>query len=87
MLNHIEHSINLLKANEPKEGYHLAFSGGKDSICILQLAKMAGVKYKAYFYMTTLDPPEILKFIKTYYPEVIWLRPQTSMFKLIEKKV
>lgn len=85
-MSKIDYSIELIKKHEPPEGYHLAFSGGKDSICILQLAKMAGVKYRAYFYMTTLDPPDVLKFIKTFYPEIIWLRPETSMFKLIEKK-
>ncbi|PKP01816.1 MAG: phosphoadenosine phosphosulfate reductase [Bacteroidetes bacterium HGW-Bacteroidetes-6] len=82
----IQSSIEILQQNEPAEGYHLAFSGGKDSIVILHLAKMSGVKYTAYFYMTTLDPPDVLRFIKKYYPEVVWLRPKMSMFQLIEKK-
>ena len=82
----IERSIEIIKNHEPKEGYHLAFSGGKDSICIYHLAKMAKVKFTPYFYMTTLDPPDVLKFIKKFYPEVKWLKPELSMFQLIEKK-
>jgi len=87
-MNHqqkIDNSIKLLREHEPPEGYHLAFSGGKDSICILKLAKMSGVKFTAYFYMTTLDPPEILQFIRKYYSDIIWLRPKKSFFKLIEE--
>lgn len=82
----IKYSIALLKEHEPLEGYHLAFSGGKDSICIYRLAQMAGVKFKAYFCMTTVDPPDVLRFIKTYYPEVTFLRPKKSMFQLIESR-
>lgn len=84
--NKTQSTIDFLRAHMPASGYHLAFSGGKDSIVILQLAKMAGVKFNAYFYMTTLDPPDVLRFIKKFYPEVIWLRPKMSMFQLIEKK-
>ena len=69
---------------EPPEGYYLAFSGGKDSIVVKNLAVLAGVKYQAYFNMTTVDPPEILQFIRQYHPDVIWTRPEISMFKLIE---
>jgi phosphoadenosine phosphosulfate reductase len=82
----IKYSIELLKQHEPPEGYHLAFSGGKDSICIYRLAQMAEVKFKGYFCMTTVDPPDVLKFIKTYYPEVTFLRPKKSMFQLIEER-
>jgi phosphoadenosine phosphosulfate reductase len=84
-MSKIQNSIDLLKKYEPPEGYHLAFSGGKDSITIYRLAQMAGVKFKAYFCMTTVDPPDVLRFIKTYYPDVTFLRPKLSMFQLIEK--
>jgi tRNA(Ile)-lysidine synthase TilS/MesJ len=47
MEKHIEKSIEILKMFEPKEDfYHLAFSGGKDSCVLIQLAKMANVKLK-----------------------------------------
>ncbi|WP_236252609.1 phosphoadenosine phosphosulfate reductase domain-containing protein [Odoribacter splanchnicus] len=60
-------------------GFHVAFSGGKDSQVIYELCKMAGVKFKAFFYKTSVDPPELLKFIRSDYPDVIWLKPEKTM--------
>lgn len=68
------------------EGYYLAFSGGKDSQVIYHLAKMAGVKFQAYYHITTVDPPELVWFIRREYPEVIQCRPELSMWELILKK-
>jgi len=47
--NKVEVAIDRLQSFEPKEGYYLAFSGGKDSQCIYELAKMAGVKFNAFY--------------------------------------
>ena len=78
-----DEAIRFLKEHEPKEGYHLAFSGGKDSVVIYDLAVKAGVKFDAHFNRTTLDPPEIEKFIKDNYPDVIWERSKVSFFQMI----
>jgi len=80
----INDSIQLIREHEPPEGYHVAFSGGKDSVCVYDLVKRSGVKHQAYFCCTTVDFPELLKFIKKHYPEVIWLRPKKSMYQLIQ---
>ena len=68
------------------EGYYLAFSGGKDSVVIYTLAKMAGVKFEAHYHLTTVDPPELVRFIKREYPQVKVDRPELSMWELIIKK-
>lgn len=65
----VQIAIERFKAFEPEEGYFLAFSGGKDSVVIKALADMAGVKYDAHYSITTVDPPELVKFIKTF-PDV-----------------
>ena len=78
-------SIKRYKAFEPKEGYWLAFSGGKDSVVILALADMAGVKHEDHYSLTTVDPPELVRFIKTF-PNVIIDRPAMTMWQLIVKK-
>lgn len=65
----VEQSIERLKTFEPEEGYYLAFSGGKDSVCIKALADIAGVKYDAHYNFTTVDPPELVQFVKSF-PDV-----------------
>lgn len=65
-LDRVEAAVERLKAYEPPEGYWLAFSGGKDSVVIKSLADMAGVKYEAHYQNTSVDPPELVQFIKTF---------------------
>lgn len=79
-------SIKLIQEFEQERPYHVAFSGGKDSIVMYDLVKRAKVKHQAYFAMSTVDPPEVIRFIRTFYPEVIFLRPELSMYQLIIKK-
>jgi len=71
-IDKVQIAIDRLKAFEPPEGYYLAFSGGKDSQTIYHLARMAGVKFDAHYSVTTVDPPELMKFIKKEYPDVEW---------------
>lgn len=52
------------------EGYYLAFSGGKDSVVVKKLMDMAEVRYDAHYQITTVDPPELVRFIKREYPDV-----------------
>jgi phosphoadenosine phosphosulfate reductase len=83
----IQESIELIQQNEPKTGYLVAFSGGKDSTVVLDLVKKSGVKYKAVYSLTSVDPPELVKFIKDYYPDVEVYHPKYNMWELIEKKM
>jgi len=91
-MNKIETSIKLLQNAESLAlkyqpyGFHLAFSGGKDSQVIYHLAKMAGVKFKAFMQITTIDPPELMKFVRKNYPDVIMQRPEMNFYELIKKK-
>lgn len=65
----VELAIKRLKAFEPPEGYYVAFSGGKDSQCVYHLCKMASVKFDAHYAITSVDPPELVQFIKKNYPD------------------
>lgn len=75
-------------ANElaPEIGYHLAFSGGKDSQVLLDICQRIGVRYKAFYNNTTIDPPDNIYFIRKYYPETIIVHPKKTFLQLIEVK-
>lgn len=63
-------SIERLKAFEPDDGYYLAFSGGKDSVVCKALLEMSGCKYDSTYRVTSVDPPELVCFIKEKHPDV-----------------
>lgn len=75
----VERAIALLKANVPAEGYYVAFSGGKDSCAIKKLCQMSGVKFEARYNQTTIDPPELVRFIKAEHADVKWNLAPTNM--------
>lgn len=81
----VQTSIDRIRQFEPPEGYYVAFSGGKDSQTVYHLCKEAGVKFDAHYNLTTVDPPELVKFIKTKYPNAIIERPRFTMWELIVK--
>lgn len=91
-LDKVEVAIKRFQIFEPPDGYFLTFSGGKDSCVIKALADMAGVKYDAHYTVTSVDPPELLKFIKKYHPDVARDVPRDkdgkaiTMWNLIPKK-
>jgi len=85
-IDKVQKAIDRLKMFEPPDGYFLAFSGGKDSQCIFHLAQEAGVQFEAHFHMTSVDPPEVISFVREHYPSVIMDKPPESMWRLIERK-
>lgn len=89
----IEHSINLLKKAEslalrydPENGFYLAFSGGKDSQALYHIAQMAGVRFKAHMNLTSVDPPEVIRFVKRQYPDVELIKPKDSIYNIAVQK-
>ena len=86
LYDHIKESIDFLKSHEPPEGFFVGFSGGKDSIVTLELCRMAGVRHEAVYSCTRIDPPEVVQFIRKNYPEITWLYPRESFWRMIAKK-
>lgn len=79
----VDRACKLLRAHEPPEGFFVAFSGGKDSIVMLDVVRRAGVKHDVHYNLTTNDPPELVHFIRDRYPDVEWIRPEKTMWRLI----
>ena len=63
----------------------VAFSGGKDSQTVYHLTEAAGVDFEAVYSATTIDPPEVVRFIRTQYPKVHFHVPKMSFWQLVEK--
>lgn len=91
--NKIDYSVDLLRRSEqmalrldPENGFYLAFSGGKDSQALYHIAKMAGVKFKAHMSLTSVDPPEVIRFVKRNYPDVELIKPKISIYDMAIKK-
>lgn len=82
----IDRAIHLLQSIQ--RGYdgeiEVAYSGGKDSDVILQLAKEAGIRYRAIYKNTTIDPPGTIHHVQEMGAEI--RRPRTSFFHLVAKK-
>lgn len=82
--NKVEQSIKLLQSIKTDEPIEVSYSGGKDSDVILELAKMAGIKYRAIYKNTTIDPPGTIKHCKEKGVEV--LQPKMRFFDIVMKK-
>lgn len=89
------HSVELLQKAEKialnydaEQGYYLAFSGGKDSQALFHMTQLAGVKFRGHMNLTSVDPPEVIRFVKKNYPEVELIKPGKSIFQIaVEKQI
>lgn len=89
------HSVELLQKAEKialnydaEQGYYLAFSGGKDSQALYHMTQLAGVKFQGHMNLTSVDPSEVIRFVKENYPEVELIKPGKSIFQhAIEKQI
>jgi len=81
----VDVAIARLREFEPTDGYFLAYSGGKDSTVLLALAKLSGVQFDAHYNATTIDPPELVHFVRSQ-PDVgiNWPR-KPFLARLVEK--
>lgn len=89
----LQASIELLDKAEkvalglnPVDGFYLGFSGGKDSVALLQVARLAGVKFKAVHNVTGIDAPDTIHFIRHWFPEVEFQHVKENYLQLVEKK-
>lgn len=88
----LEHSVQLIRKAErlamnydPDDGYFLAFSGGKDSQALYHVAVLGGIKFKAHMNLTSVDPPEVIRFVKKQYPDVALTKPKDSIYNIAVK--
>lgn len=82
----VARTIQEIRGSAQHHKFCLRFSGGKDSVVMKRLLEMAGVEFTAKFSRTSVDPPELLQFIRTEHPDVQVEPPRITMFQLIIKK-
>ena len=74
----VQRAIDLVRSFEPPDKYYLAYSGGKDSIVVEAILRIAGVGYEVHYNMTTVDPPELVRFVIRQFEAVIYDLPDGS---------
>lgn len=89
----LQRSVEVLRRAEKialrydaENGFWLGFSGGKDSQALYHVAEIAGVKFKAHFSPTTVDPPHVIRFIRHQYPDVEFGKVKMSIYDMAVKK-
>ena len=80
----VDRAIRLLQSIPQDGDIELSYSSGKDSDVILELAKMAGIPYRAIYKSTTIDPPGTIAHAREMGAEVI--HPEKTFFQLISEK-
>lgn len=81
----IQKAERLAKMYDPENGFYLAFSGGKDSQALYHITQLAGVAFKAHFSPTSVDPPQVIRFIKKQYPDVEFEKVDKSMYQVAKE--
>lgn len=81
----VSRAVRLLQSVRYQDGepIEIAYSGGKDSDVILELAKMAGINYVAIYKNTTIDLPHTISHCKE--AGAIIRQPEASFRELIAK--
>lgn len=80
----VDFAIKLLRSIPDDGPIEVSYSGGKDSDVILELAKMAGINYRAIYKQTSIDHPGCTAHAKENGAEII--RPKETFFELIRRK-
>ncbi len=80
----VDFAIKLLQSIPQDGDIEISYSGGKDSDVILELAKMAGIPYRAIYKNTTIDPPGAIAHAREVGAEVI--HPEKTFFQLISER-
>lgn len=73
---------------------YVAFSGGKDSVAVYGICKLAAERLgidildmcEFHYHITNVDPPELVMFIKREFPFVIRDLPEKTMWQLIPER-
>lgn len=67
------------------KGFYIGFSGGKDSQALVHMMQLCGVPFETFFSPTTVDPPEVIRFIRKNYPEVKFTQVTENIYDVFKR--
>lgn len=79
----VDRAVALLRLLHGKD-YVIAYSGGKDSDVIFELAKMAGLDRRPVYHVTTIDAPEVVQHCRS--KGVLFLHHGKSFYGEVAKR-
>lgn len=68
-----------------EKGFFVGFSGGKDSQALYHMIRLCDVPMHVYFSPTSVDPPEVIRFIRKYYPEVEFVKIHENIYDVFKQ--
>ena len=79
-------SIEYNQSLSQSEKFFVGFSGGKDSIVLLDLVKKSKVPFVAGYNITGNDPKPVTMLVKDSYPEVKFVHPKHTFFHMMKTR-
>lgn len=68
-----------------EKGFFVGFSGGKDSQALYHMMRLCDVPMHVYFSPTSVDPPEVIRFIRKHYPEVEFVKIHENIYDVFKR--
>ena len=78
-------AVPLALRYDPDKGFFVGFSGGKDSQALYHMMQLCDVPMHAYFSPTSVDPPEVVRFIRKNYPEVEFVKIHENIYDVFKQ--
>lgn len=70
---------------DPDKGFWCGFSGGKDSQALYHMMQLCNAPMHVYFSPTSVDPPEVVRFIRKNYPEVEFVKIHENIYDVFKQ--
>lgn len=82
-MEYIEEAVEFVRENfsNRKQPIFVAFSGGKDSICLTEIMRLSGIPYQLYYSFTGIDSPQVVRHIRRNYPDCVFCKPKINFWK------
>jgi len=85
----MQEAVEFVQRNVTEGNYPVpvAFSGGKDSICLAKVMQLSGIPYQLNYSFTGIDPPEVVRFIRCEYPHCVFWKPKRTFWQRLRNDI